>query len=62
MRSAVRHLNARGGARRRHVPCRSFRIALLRGDSVEHAQQLVPHAFTAAVDEPLALDLLVSRA
>jgi hypothetical protein len=37
-----------------------FRVALLRGDSVEHAQQLVPPAFTAAVDERLALDLFAA--
>lgn len=37
-----------------------FRIALLRGDSVEHAQQLVPPAFAAAVDERLALDLFAA--
>jgi hypothetical protein len=37
-----------------------FRIALLRGDSVEHAQQLVPPGFTAAVDERLVLDLFAA--
>jgi hypothetical protein len=39
-----------------------FRIALPRGDSVEHAQQLVPAGFTAAVDERLALDLFAATA
>jgi hypothetical protein len=37
-----------------------FRAALLRGDAVEYAQELVPPAFSAAVDEGLAVDLFAA--
>jgi len=37
-----------------------FRAALLAGRGVEHAQELVPPAFAAAVDERLALDLFAA--
>jgi hypothetical protein len=37
-----------------------FRVALLRGAAVEHAQQLVPPAFITAVDDRLALDLFAA--
>jgi hypothetical protein len=37
-----------------------FRVALLRGAAVEHAQQLVPPAFITAVDNRLALDLFAA--
>ena len=37
-----------------------FRVALLGGDAVDHAQQLVPPAFATAVDERLALDLFAA--
>jgi hypothetical protein len=39
-----------------------FRVALLRGDAVEHAQQMVPPAFIAAVDKRFALDLVAAAA
>jgi hypothetical protein len=37
-----------------------FRYALLHGDGVEHAKQLVPDAFVGAVDEGLALNLFAA--
>lgn len=37
-----------------------FRYALLHGDGVEHAKQLVPDAFVGAVDEDLALNLFAA--
>lgn len=37
-----------------------FRYALLQGDGVEHAKQLVPDAFVGAVDEGLALNLFAA--
>ena len=37
-----------------------FRGALLNGGGVEHARQLVPPAFAAAVDDALALDLFAA--
>ena len=37
-----------------------FRAALLDGDPVEHACELVPPAFASAVDERLALDLFAA--
>jgi hypothetical protein len=37
-----------------------FRVSLLDGDPVEHARELVPPAFTGAVDKRLALDLFAA--
>jgi hypothetical protein len=37
-----------------------FRTAVLDGRAVEHAAGLVPPAFTAVVDEPMALDLFAA--
>jgi len=37
-----------------------FRYAILAGRSVEHARELVPDAFTSAVDEQLALNLFAA--
>ena len=37
-----------------------FRVALLRGAAVEHAQQLVPPTFITPVDDRLALDLFAA--